>query len=155
MVWVIDVSHAATHACSEVPASLSEDNDTSAGHVFATMVACAFDDGNGSTVSHGKTLADLSVDIKLATRSAIKTRVAGDDVILGDKTAEHSGMRRHDADATSAQSFAKVVVGLTFEPQTQSLHGKRSKRLPGRALELDVDGSVRQSGLTILLGDDT
>ena len=116
VVWIIDISHAATHACCEVPARLSEDNDTPAGHVFATMVACSFDDSNGSTVSHCKTFSHTTVDIKFAARSAIKTSVASDDVILGDKATVYSGVRRQDADASSAQSFAEVVVGLAFEP---------------------------------------
>ena len=61
--------------------------------------------------------------------------------------------RRQDADASSAQTFAEVVVSLSFEPQAQSFHSKCTKRLPSRTLELDVDSPVRQSCFTIFLGN--
>ena len=63
VVWVIDVSHAATHSGCEVAPSLTKNHNTSACHVLAAMVACAFDDSNRSAVSHTKTFADLSVDV--------------------------------------------------------------------------------------------
>ena len=55
-VFVVHVGHAAAHAGGEVASGLAQHHHGAAGHVFAAMVARAFDDGGGTRQAHGKAL---------------------------------------------------------------------------------------------------
>ena len=55
-VRVPDVGDAAAHAGGEVAAGGAEDDDAAAGHVFAAVVADAFDHGVGAAVADGEPL---------------------------------------------------------------------------------------------------
>ena len=89
VVLVPHVGHAARHAGGEVAASLAEHHDTSASHILAAVVARTLDDGSRAGVAHAEALAHLAVDVELAARGAIQTRVAGDDVVLGGEVAAY------------------------------------------------------------------
>ena len=56
-VFVEDPGEAAGHASSEVAAGSAKDDGEASGHVFAAVVADAFNDGQGSGVADGETLA--------------------------------------------------------------------------------------------------
>ena len=47
-VGVVDVSHTSTHACSEIAAGLAKHHHASSCHIFATVIASTFDDGDGA-----------------------------------------------------------------------------------------------------------
>jgi hypothetical protein len=51
---VENIGDAARHAGSEVAPGLAQHNHDPAGHVFAAVVAGAFDNGNGTGVAHAK-----------------------------------------------------------------------------------------------------
>jgi hypothetical protein len=67
------------------------DNDA-AGHVFAAMVADAFDNRDGAGVAHGKALARDAAEIAFALDRAVKHGVADDDRVFGNDP-EFSGGR--------------------------------------------------------------
>ena len=53
--------------------------------------------------------------------------------------------RRIEADASSRETLAHVVVGLAFEGERDASHEERSERLTCRPLEVYVNGSIGQS----------
>jgi hypothetical protein len=79
IVLVDDIGDAARHAGGEVAAGAAEHGHDTAGHVFAAMVAGAFDHDGGAGVAHGKALAGDTAEIAFAGDGAIHHRVADDD----------------------------------------------------------------------------
>jgi hypothetical protein len=61
--FVEHVGHAAGHARREVAAGLAEHHDGAAGHVFAAVVARAFDDADRAGVAHGEALARDAAEV--------------------------------------------------------------------------------------------
>src|SRR5262249_54863351 len=145
-----DVDDAAAHAGREVAAGGAEDHDAAAGHVFATMVANAFDDRQRAAVADAEPFGRSAAEERLATGRAVQGDVADDDVILG----HVAGLgRRIDDHAAAGEAFADVVVGVAFELERDALGEKRAETLPGRAEELEVDRVVRQQFFAEALGD--
>ena len=63
-----------------VDAGWAEDNYHSGGHVFATVLAHAFDDGQRPAVAHRESFASPACDVKLARRSAVEGGVPGQQI---------------------------------------------------------------------------
>ena len=147
---VVDVGDAAAHAGGEVAAGAADDDDAAAGHVFAAMIAAAFDDGFRAGVADAEAFADDAADVDLAVDRAVADDVAGDDVLLG---AEGRVLGREDGDAPAGQAFADVVVGVAFQQQRDAAGEEAAEALAGRAGELEGDRVVGQAGLAVLLGD--
>ena len=57
VVGIPDVSDAAAHPGAKVSAGWPENDDASAGHVFAAVIADAFDDGVSGRVTDAESLA--------------------------------------------------------------------------------------------------
>ena len=57
-----DVGEAAGHAGAEIETDGPENRGDAPGHVFASVLAHAFDDGDGAAVADSESLADLSGD---------------------------------------------------------------------------------------------
>ena len=151
VLGVIDVGYTSRHTCGKVPADLAEHHHTTACHILTAVVAGALDDGYGSRVAHTEALAYLAIDVQLARGGTVETGVAGNDIVFRMEVlmAAAGGQYR---DASAAQALAEVVVALALQPDVETVHGEGTKRLTCRTLELDVDGMVRQTCLTILLG---
>ncbi len=115
------------------------------------MVTGTLDDGDGTRVTHGEALTDLTIDIQLTRRGAIEARVAGDDVVFGIEVAAD---RRQDGDAATRQTFGEVVVGLALELEVDAVNKEGAEALTGRTFEANVDGVVGQTLLTVFRGDD-
>ena len=94
-----DIRNAAAHAGCEISSNGAEHDDDAARHVFAAMVAGAFDDGDGAGIAHGKSLAGDAAEITLAGNRAVEHGVADDDAFLGHdlafvRRADHRAGRR-------------------------------------------------------------
>src|SRR5690606_14289193 len=92
------VGDAARHAGGEVAAGAAQHHHGAAGHVFATVVAGAFDHGGRPRVALRKTLAGHAVEERFARQRAIQHGVADDDVV-GPEPAEVIGRAHDDAAA--------------------------------------------------------
>ena len=92
-VLVEHIGDAARHAGREVAAGLPEHDDDAAGHVFAAVIARAFDDRDGAGVAHGETLARDAAEIALAGDGAVQHRVADDDRVLGQQPSRRPTAR--------------------------------------------------------------
>ena len=74
------------------PVSPSTDDDA-AGHVFAAMVAAAFDHRDRARVAHREALAGDALEIGLAGDRAVEHGVADDDVLASDRASTSAGWR--------------------------------------------------------------
>src|SRR5690606_28294142 len=144
------VGDAARHAGGEVAAGAAQHHHGAAGHVFATVVAGAFDHGGRPRVAHRKTLAGHAVEERFARQRAIQHGVADDDVV-GPEPAEVIG-RAHD-DAAARQALADVVVAFAYQVQCDAVRQEGAEALAGRAVALDVDGVVGQAFVAVARRD--
>src|SRR5450830_1136567 len=148
--FVQDVGHTAGHAGGEVAPGLADDHDLAAGHVLAAVIAYALNHGADAGVANTEALAGDTSDVDLAGRGPIESHVAGDDVVLGHEL----GLARGEEDDLAArQAFAQVVVGVALEGEGEALRDERPKALPGRAMEVQLDGVFRQAHPTVAARD--
>ena len=117
-VDVENVSDSAGHSGREVSSGRTENDDSSAGHVFAAVIADAFDDGRRSGVSDAKSFGDESADESEAGSRAVQNDVSGDDVFFG---GEGRLFWRIDDDSSAGQSFAEIVVRVALEGQRDAV----------------------------------
>ena len=94
LVRIEHVRDAAAHARREVPAGPAEHDDPAAGHVFAAVIADAFDDGERAAVAHREAFAGDAAEVRLAAGRAVERDVADEDVVLGDEVARSSADRQ-------------------------------------------------------------
>ena len=73
------ISNAAAHAGAKVASRATKNNDASACHVFAAMIANTFDDSACATISYRETLGYDAANIGFAAGCAIEVYVTGDD----------------------------------------------------------------------------
>jgi hypothetical protein len=81
-VLVVDIGHAARHAGGEVAPGLAQHDHGAAGHVFAAVVARAFDHRGGARQAHREALAGHAAEEGLAAGGAVQRGVADDDVLV-------------------------------------------------------------------------
>ena len=92
--------------------------DAPAGHVFAAVIADAFDDGVRAAVADRESLAGDAADERLAARRAVERDVADDDVLF---RRERRVDRRPDDQPPARQALADEVVRLAFERERDAL----------------------------------
>src|SRR5579885_3465093 len=107
-----EVREASGHAGAEIQAERPEDQSNATGHIFAAMLANAFDDSESAAVADGETFTGAAGDIELTGSGAIEHGVADKNV-----AAARSGRARGDADGSTGEAFAYVVIGLAVEDQ--------------------------------------
>ena len=61
---------------------LADDDDDAAGHVFAAVVADAFDDRDGAGIADREALAGDAGEVALALDRAVEHGVADDDALV-------------------------------------------------------------------------
>ena len=127
-VLVEHEGEAAAHSCGEVAAGRSKHNDAAAGHVFAAVVADALDDRAGARVANREALAGKAAEEGTAVGCAVKDRVAGDHVGLGD---EVDGIERRDREDPPREALAGVVVGVAAQRHRHAGSQPAGEALPG------------------------
>jgi len=113
------------------------------------MVAHALHHRIGATVAHAEALAANPAEVRLARGCSIKRDVADDDVFF-----RHEGcrFRREHHDLSTRQTLADVIVGIALERQGDPARNEGTKALSGGAIEMDLDGVVRQTIPTMPTG---
>ena len=111
-VAVPHISYSSTHPGREVAACRPEDYSAAAGHILAPVVTDPLDDSYRTAVTDTKPLAHLTVDVHFASRSPVKQRIAGDDVLFRGECGTLRGA--HD-DLSAREPLAEVVVRIAFE----------------------------------------
>lgn len=140
------VSDAAGHTGAEIPADGSEDDDHAIGHVFAPVVTHALDDGGGSGVANGEAFAGAAVGEEVAATGSVEAGIA-EDAVVGRHKAGFVG--RADDDFPAGHAFADVVIGFTGEAQDNAAAEESAEALSGAAMEIDGDGFLGQSVITM------
>ena len=82
---VENIRYSATHARGKIAARLTQNGDHSACHVFAPMVADAFDDRGDTAVAHGKPLTGDAVYKDFPGRGSVEQCVARNDILVSHK----------------------------------------------------------------------
>src|ERR1700731_257035 len=113
------------------------------------MIAGAFDYGDRAGVAHREALAGDAAEIAFALDRAIHHGIADDDGLLRHDAGV--ARRAHD-DATAGQALADIVVAFAFEVEGDAAAQPGAECLAGGALEADMDGVVRQTGMAVELG---
>ena len=148
--FVEHIGDPTAHASGKIAAGRAEDDGIATGHVFAPMVANAFDNGLHAGVADAESLAGQPTDVGFASRCAVEGDVADQDVLL---RHEGSLFRRTDNQLGAGQPFAEIVVGIALDVEGDSLGTERAKALPCRPLAVDLDGVFRQAFLSVALGN--
>src|SRR6478735_3176295 len=86
-----------------------EYDDHAAGHVFAAMVADAFDDGECAGIAHAEAFAGAARRVHLAAGRTIQAGIADDDCIV--RRVAGTVWRTHN-DAAAGHALADAVVRL-------------------------------------------
>ena len=114
------------------------------------MVTHALYNGYCTGVADGKAFAYATVDIYFTAGCAIQKGVSGNCVLLSLEVAAHRGQH---GDASATQSFAQIVIGLTFQLEVDTRYEECSETLSGRTFELDVQCMFGQAFGAVLGGD--
>src|SRR5436305_15044968 len=133
---MLTVSDAAAHSCREITPGASQHDNGAAGHVFAAVIACSFDDSACTGVAHAETLAGHAAEIGFALDCAIHHRIADDDVLF--RLSRTRGIRIHD-DAATRQSLADVIVGRALQLESYAASEKCAEALARDTVERYVD----------------
>ena len=142
-VFVEHIGDAARHAGGEVAPGLADDDDDAAGHIFAAVIAGAFDDRDRAGVAHGEALAGDAAEIAFASDRAVKRGVADDDRFFGRDPRRRP--RRMDDDASAREALADIVVGLALELERHAAASQAPKLWPAVPVERDMDRVVGQA----------
>ena len=133
---VPDKRKAAGHSGSEVGAGGAENQDGAAGHVFASVIADALDDGSCSRVADGKAFAGAADREERACGGSVERDVADDDLRrLG---ARQLAARAND-ELAARESFADESRWPGLRARASCLRRKRAERLPGGAAQAEVN----------------
>src|SRR5664279_3478666 len=85
VVLVQHISHTARHASREVAPGWANHKNTAACHIFAAVIARAFNDGDSTRVAHREPLTRYTAEISFTRDSTIEHRIAHDDGTLWHK----------------------------------------------------------------------
>ena len=80
--FIQHISNSTGHAGSKISSGFTKDNNDPTGHVFATVVAHAFDHRTGAAVPHAETFRRATAEERLAAGGTIEADVANKDVFL-------------------------------------------------------------------------
>src|SRR5260370_8305168 len=119
-----DIGQPACHAGAEIQAERPEDDSDTASHVFAAVLADAFDNGKRTTVADSETLSTASGNKELTGRGAIEHGVSGKNV-----TAPGSGKSSSDGDGAAGKTFSDVIVRFALALAGYALGQTRAEAL--------------------------
>src|SRR5260370_22951292 len=126
-----DIGQPAGHARAEIQDERPEDDSDAARHVFAAVLADAFDNGKRTTVADSETLPSASGNKELTRSGAIEHGVSGKNV-----TAPGGCKSSSDGDGSAGKTFSNVIVGLALEPEGHALGKKSAEALARRAMKI-------------------
>ena len=146
---VQNISHPAAHASGEVAPCRAENHHPPAGHVFAAMIADGFDHGVHPGVADAESFARHAAKVGLAAGRAVERDVADNHVVLG---FERRRFGRINNEFAAAQTFAEIIVGVTFEFKRHAARYEAAEALARAAVELELNRVFGQSVRPVLPG---
>jgi hypothetical protein len=112
VIFIQEITQTTCHPCTDITPDLTEDDDYAAGHVFATVIACAFDYCCSAGVADGEAFAGASVGEEVAACGSVEAGVADDYIAAG---VEDRACVRFDHDFAAVNAFADVIVAFAGE----------------------------------------
>ena len=140
-VLVEHVGDAAGHAGGEVAPGRAEHDDAAAGHVFAAVVADAFDDGVRRRCCARRSVRRPCRGCK--PRRSVAPYSATLPMMMFSSGDERRACRRIDDELAARQTLADVVVGVAFELERHAARHERAEALARGAVELDAESCPR------------
>ena len=116
--------------------------DDAARHIFAAVVAGAFDHCDRSGVADSEALAGNALEISLARNRAVEHGVADDDVL---RRVAVGAVRLANDHAPARKALADIIIGVAGQLERHAMRQERAKALPRGALQPDEDAVVRQA----------
>src|SRR4029077_11585949 len=114
----------------------ADDDDDAARHIFAAMVARAFDHRDRARIADRGTFARDAANIALVGNRTVEHGVADDDALLGRHVCRFA--RWIDDDAPARETLADIIIGLPFELERHPMREPGAEALAGRAVELHM-----------------
>src|SRR4051812_17513096 len=140
--FVEDISDAATHPGGEIASAFAEYDRDTARHVFASVIAHAFNDSSGAGIANGKAFAGESVEEGFAGGGTVEGNVADDDVLFW---REARGFRRKDDEASTGEALADVVVSFAFQREGYAGREEGAETLSSGTVESEAHGVIRKT----------
>ena len=131
-VWIPYIGNSSAHAGCKISSDRAENYSDSVGHVFAAVVAHAFDNGCRSRIADAESFADLSVYVDFARCGAVEECIAGYSV---ESRIEIRSTWRAYVDMSAGEAFANVVVGFALKGKGDAVGQKCAEALSGRSAE--------------------
>ena len=141
-ILVVHIGDTATHAGCKVAPGLAQHDHGATCHVLAAMVPSALHDRGGTRQAHRKALARHAAEERLTTGGTVHHGVAHNGVAHRLATEVNTGA--HD-NATPAQAFAGVIIGVANQVQRDALGQEGAERLAPGAFKLDADSVIGQA----------
>ena len=104
------------------------------------MISNPFNNSTCTAITNAKTLSSMTSKINLSTSRTIKTNVTNDYIVFSFKTRFS---RRIDDDIPSRQTFANIIIGISFQLNTNAFSQKSTKTLTGRTIKFYLQGVLR------------
>src|SRR5271155_2801917 len=82
LIHIKNISDASRHASSEVAACSAQNDYATTSHIFASMIANAFDDCIGARISYSKPFGCDTPEVALTAGSSIQTHISDQDVLF-------------------------------------------------------------------------
>src|SRR5260221_1030432 len=143
---IVYVCDATTHPGCKIPAGVTQDNDPAARHVFAAVVADAFDDSLYTGVADSKAFAGLTTDECFTGGSAIEGYVTDDAVLFGDESCI---LRRIDDEPCTGKTLTKIMICAAFKLEVHPMGIEGSEALAGCTGEFKVNGAFGKASAFI------
>ena len=140
VIFIQEITQTACHPCTDVAPDLSEDYYYTACHVFATVIACAFDYSGGAGVADGEAFTCASVGVEVSACGSVEAGVADDHVTAG---VEDRACVGFDRDFAAVDAFAYVVVAFAGEVEADSFVVECTEALSGGSLEVEGELSFK------------
>ncbi len=137
-IFVVDPGQTAGHARAEVDAGGAEDDGQAARHVFAAVIAHAFDDGKSAGVAHREALACATGGKEPAAGCAVERDVAEQSMFFA---LEGDASAPADNQFAAAEPFADEIVRQAFELSVMPVTANAPNDWP--AVPFMIEGQVR------------
>ena len=106
------------------------------------MIADAFDNCMRAAVANGKPFARQAAHVCFSARRAVERHIPDDDVVFRNETRAR---RRTDRQLAAGKTLAPIIIRVAFKGHRDAARQECAKALAGGTLEVNLDGSVRQS----------
>ena len=124
MLRIQHIGNAARHPGGKVPPGRPQDNDCTACHIFAAVVADPFHNGGRAGIAHAEAFARNTGNEGAAACCTVECNIADDDVLSRLKRA--GSIRKNDQPA-AGKPLSEIVVAVALERKRHALRQKRTE----------------------------